>query len=311
MKNSEKKSVLKSDIIVIGNLHDTYFAIDIADFLGQKTDFTDLIMLKTFANTEFCPRFTLHDEDDLKSIGATLAGKTVIIASVHRGHISRNELAMRNFIIARAAKDNDAKEVILVEPDLFFSAQDRGPKKDHGYTPFERDIADLHKFNGQAFTARLYASLLKASGVDVVITVHNHSVSTQYEYKNIFGENNFVNLFPDKIFNYYITNSGTVDPKNTVIVAPDKGAFAYVSQVANANGNNYPVLVMDKIRTGERKVHMTVAPDSPFPLSMVKGKDVVVLDDMVRTGGTIVTCCKLLQEYQPRQIIFMTTHFHS
>ena len=310
MKN-KKIAAKNKDIIVIGNLSDSYFAIDIADFLQQKTDFSDLIMLKTFANTEFCPRFTVHDEDDYSNIGQTLSGKTVIIVSIHRGHTSRNELAMRNFIIARAAKDNDAKEVILVEPELFYSAQDRGPKREHGKTHFERELADLHKFNGQPFTARLYATLLKASGVDSVVTVHNHSVSTQYEYTEIFGKGNFVNLFPDSLFNYYIHNSNIVDPKNTVLIAPDKGAVEFVSSVAKANSTNLPIVIMDKIRTGERKVHMTVAQHSQYPLSFIKDRDVVVLDDMVRTGGTIVACCKVLREYNPRKVIFLTTHFHS
>lgn len=299
------------DVIVIGNLSDSYFAIDIADFLQQKSDFSDLIMLKTFANTEFCPRFTIHDEDDYSSIGSTLAGKTVIIVSIHRGHTSRNELAMRNFILARAAKDNDAKEVILVEPELFYSAQDRGPKREHGKTNFERELADLYKFNGQAFTAKLYANLLKVSGVDSIVTVHNHSVSTQHEYTETFGKGNFVNLFPDGIFNYYINHSGIVDASNTVLVAPDKGASEFVGSVAKANGTNLPMIVMDKVRTGERKVLVTVAQHSQYPLSYIKGRDVVVLDDMVRTGGTIVACCKALREHSPRRVIFMTTHFHS
>lgn len=302
---------MNDHIIVIGNLSDSYFAIDIADFLKQKTDFSDLIMLKTFANTEFCPRFTVHDEEDYSNIGNTLSGKTVIIVSVHRGHTSRNELAMRNFIIARAAKDNNAKEVILVEPELFYSAQDRGPKREHGKTSFERELADLYKFNGQPFTAKLYAKLLKASGIDTVVTVHNHSVSTQYEYSNVFGESNFVNLFPDSLFNYYIHNSNIVDSKNTVLVAPDRGAVEFVSSVAQANNTNLPIVIMDKIRTNERKVHMTVAPHSQYPLSYIKDRDVVVLDDMVRTGGTIVACCKILRDYNPKKVIFLTTHFHS
>ncbi|UZS00100.1 phosphoribosyltransferase family protein [Chondrinema litorale] len=313
MTNNRTKLTYSNNdnIIVVGNLSDSYFAIDIADFLKQKIDFSDLIMLKTFANSEFCPRFTVHDEEDFSTIGSTLSGKTVIIVSVHRDQFSRNELAMRNFIIARAAKDNDAKQVILVEPELFYSAQDRGPKTSHGKTEFDRELADLYKFNGQPFTARLYGNLLKSAGVDIVITVHNHSVSTQYEYTSIFGENNFVNLFPDKIFNYYIHNSGMVDPSSVVLVAPDKGAADFVGCVAKANSSNFPIVIMDKIRTGERKVHMSVAQHSQYPLSYIKDQYVIVLDDMVRTGGTIVSCCKLLREYNPKKIVFISTHFHS
>jgi ribose-phosphate pyrophosphokinase len=297
--------------MVIGNVQDSYFALDIADFLGQRTDYTDLVMLKTFANSEFCPRFTIHDEDDMTSVGTSLRGKTVILVSVHRGQFSRNELAMRNLIIARAAKDNEANKVILVEPDLFYSAQDRGPKPGQGKTNYERDFADYYKFNGQAFSARLYASLLKEAGVDAVFTIHNHSSSTHAEYEAIFGPSNFVNLVPDSLFHYYITNSGIVDPENTVLVAPDRGASSFVEQVAKGGERQFPMIVMDKIRTGERQVHMAVSATSPYPLNYIKNKDVVVLDDMVRTGGTIVSCCKLLQSFEPRKVIFMATHFYS
>ena len=37
----------------------------------------------------------------------------------------------------------------------------------------------------------------------------------------------------------------------------------------------------------------------------------VVIDDMVRTGTTIVECCKLLKTYSPRRILFFVTHFNS
>jgi ribose-phosphate pyrophosphokinase len=297
--------------IVIGNLSDSYFAIDMADFLGQRSDVSDLVSLKVFANSEFCPRFTVDDEDDLSQTGKMLEGRTVIIVSVHRTHVSRNELAMRNLILARSAKDNSAEEVILVEPDLFFSAQDRGPRAEQGSSEFERSSADFHKFNGQPFTARLYAQLLKESGVDSVVTIHNHSASTQAEYRSVFGEKHFVNLVPDALFNYYLKHTDIVDTERTVLVAPDQGAFPFVKGIAAADGPEFPVLSLQKIRTDERTVAITQHDNSPFPLQNVKGKDVVVCDDMVRTGGTIAKCCRLLKDYEPNRIVFVVTHFLS
>ena len=131
MKNNE--------FVLIGNVFDNYFAIDIADFLQQKTDIGDLVSLKLFANSEFCPRFTVNEKGDYKESGRSLEGKTVIIVSVHNDWVPRNELAMRNMILSRSAKDNGAQKVILVEPDLFYSAQDRGPKKEQGRTRYGRD----------------------------------------------------------------------------------------------------------------------------------------------------------------------------
>ena len=135
-------------MIVVGNSSDAPFAIDVAFALGQSEDIADLISMKSFANTEFCPRF-ISDESDLTRIGDQLDGKTVVIVSTSSLTMSRNSLAMRNLLIARAAKDNGAEAVVLVEPDLYYSAQDRGPRPEHGKTHFERDVDDLKKFDGQ------------------------------------------------------------------------------------------------------------------------------------------------------------------
>ena len=69
-----------SDIIVVGNSSDDPFAIDLAFSVGQTEDIADLISMKTFANTEFCPRF-ISDEEDFSRIGRQLVGKTVVIVS--------------------------------------------------------------------------------------------------------------------------------------------------------------------------------------------------------------------------------------
>ena len=118
--------LLVGDMIIVGNSSDDPFAIDIAFALGQSEDIADLISMKVFSNSEFCPRF-ISDESDLTKVGYQLDGKTVVIVSTSSLTMSRNSLAMRNLLIARAAKDNGADAVVLVEPDLFFSAQDRGP----------------------------------------------------------------------------------------------------------------------------------------------------------------------------------------
>ena len=67
-----------ADVIVVGNTSDDPFAIDVAYALRQHEDIADIISLKSFANSEFCPRF-ISDEEDLAHIGTGLGGKTVVI----------------------------------------------------------------------------------------------------------------------------------------------------------------------------------------------------------------------------------------
>jgi len=300
-------------LIVTGNSSDNPFAIDVAQHLGILEDISDLVSLKTYANTEFCPRF-IAEPEDFENIGERLHGHTVIICSTSRDERTRNDLAMRNCILARAARDNGAAHVILVEPDLFYSAQDRGPHR-NGEIEAKREINDLKKFDGQPFTALLYAQLLKTSGIDTVITVHNHSEKVQRIFREIFN-GNFHNLVPSEVYAHYILNSNFVetgrDGDNLVLVAPDKGAEPFVNLVWSAlDLAKTKRMVMAKVRSGEREVSVGIASHSEVDLSYLEGRDVIVMDDMVRTGTTIVQVCEYLRGGNPRRICFGLTHFYA
>jgi len=303
-----------SRVIIVGNVSEDPFAIDVGHSFGQPADLSDIISLKNFANGEFCPRF-ISDEHDLTGIGQKLDGATVVIVSVDSDNHSRQTLAQRNFLIARAAKDNGAAKVVLVEPDLFYSAQDRGPRPEHGPTAPARDIKDLKKFDGQPFSSLLYAQLLKASGVDAVVTVHNHSRSVQEVFRATFG-GDFENLIPSELYAHYLSASDMVehggDGENLVLCAPDKGAAEFVEQMQRALAlPKAGLCLLAKERAGERQVEIRVAADSPVPLSGLAGKDIVVFDDMVRTGSTIVKACQALRHGKPRRVLFCVSHFYS
>jgi ribose-phosphate pyrophosphokinase len=306
--------VIQKPLLVTGTESDNPCAIDIALFCGQNTEISDILSLKTFANTEFCPRF-IGDETDMESIGKKLTGMTVAIVSTASNSLSRNELAWRNLLVARAAKDNGAQKVILVEPDLYYSAQDRGPRPDHGEVAFPRDVDDYKKFDGQPFTSRFYAESLHLAGVDAVITVHNHSVAVSKLFSQVMP-GGFLNLSPAEVFADYILNSDVTPSLHSgnglLICAPDKGARGFAIDVHNRLKKDCAgLLYISKQRTSERSVVSAVDPDSPYPLEGIAGKDVIVFDDMVRTGTTIKECCRLLKEAGASRVAFFVTHFYS
>ncbi len=304
----------ESKYIVVGNSSDDPFAIDVAFAMGQREDVADLISMKKFANSEFCPRF-ISDEQDFNEIGNKLRGKSVIIVSTSSLVVSRQSLAMRTLMIARAAKENGATEVILVEPDLYFSAQDRGPRADLGQTSFTRDQHDLKKFDGQPFTAKLYAQLLKLAGVDRVLTVHNHSHSVQSMFTDIF-DGKFHNIIPYEIYVDYLLNSNIVnfapDGAGLALCAPDKGAREFVQEMSKRlNLPKAKFVLLDKVRSGERKVEIKIHAESEWQLADIQGHDIVLFDDMVRTGSTVVQSCQLLKQINPGKTVFALTHFYA
>lgn len=298
------------DYIIVGSASENTFVEDIAHHLNQREDYHDIISLKTFLNTEFCPRFII-DEGSPNQVGKKLEGHEVLIISTSFSSHSRDELAMRNFLVARASKDNGADRVLLLEPDLFYSAQDRGPRPEHGITDFERDENDYKKFDGQPFSARLYADLLKSAGVDDVITVHNHSSSVERIFMDRFS-GHFHNLIPYEVYASYLRDSDIASLNRMLLCAPDEGAESFVKAVHEEIGMpTVPFLSLCKTRHDERDVEIALSADSMATLEEVEGRDVVIIDDMVRTGTTIVECCNLLKRYNPRRILFFVTHFYS
>lgn len=303
-----------ADVIVVGNSSDDPFAIDVAFAMGQAEDIADVISLKTFANNEFCPRF-ISDEHDFSRIGRQLEGKTVVVVNTSSHVLSRQNLAMRNLLIARAAKENGAAEVMLVEPDLFYSAQDRGPSLALGKMEFERDQKDLKKFDGQPFTAKLYAQMLKLAGVDRVLTVHNHSRSVQWIFSEVF-EGRFHNLIPYEIYLDYLQHSDIVNygphGEGLALCAPDKGAREFVREMYSQLG--LPAaqqVLLDKERRGERDVEIKLHAESEAGFADIAGHDVVLFDDMVRTGSTVVKSCQFLKAGKPGRLVFAVSHFYA
>lgn len=299
-------------IIVTGNYSDSPVALDIGQYLDLPFDIADMVSLKTFANGEFCPRF-IPDDAGKTHIGRSLKGRSVIICSSSNPTLNRNDLAMRNLLVARAAKENQAERVVLLEPDLFYSAQDRGAYR-FGELEKDRSDGDMRKFDGQPFSSKLYGELLKQAGVDTVVTVHIHSRKVQNLFFDMFG-GQFHNLIPTEVYADYIKTSDFIkigkEGDNLVLCAPDAGATPFARAVRDEIGlSGAKLLIMDKVRRGEREVSMEVSTVSEIGIDDIKGRDVIMLDDMVRTGTTIVECSQRLRQGGPRRVCFCVTHFH-
>ena len=302
--------------IIVSNVSDASFALGVGYAHSQKIDISDIIALKTFINNEFCPRF-LQDHVTEENLGHGLKGKSVYIVSTHSAYHSRDELAMRNYLIASAAKENGANFVALVEPDLFYSAQDRGPRTmDH---PQVSDFASREKFVGQPCSAEIYAQLLRTSGVDSVMTVHNHKPDVMrkiYERVNSGGNSrgipSFLNSDIAPLIANYILRSGLVRLWNygehVGFVAPDDGAAEFVARVRELSGlHNSVIVTFKKTRYGQREVTVDLSDD----VELLKGRDIFILDDMVRTGGTIAANISAIAESsrcRPANIFFYSTH---
>ncbi len=181
---------------------------------------------------------------------------------------------MELLLLIDAAKRASAYKIVAVIPYLGLARQDR---KDRPRT---------------SIGAKLVADLLEASGVDRVMTMDLHAPPIQ-GFFNIPVDH----LYASSLFVPYLEK---LNLKNLTIAAPDMGG----AKRANAYSRflNTPMVICHKTRTKANVV------DDIKVIGEVEGKDVVIVDDMIDTAGTITAAAKVMKDYGADSVRVVVTH---
>ncbi len=190
-----------------------------------------------------------------------------------------NEAVFETILTIDALRDLGAREVIAVIPYMSYARQDT-------------------RFNpGEAISIYTLAKMFKAVKVDHLITVdmHLHRVGNP---SNLFGAN-FHNITGVRELAKYFKRTHKIE--NTAIIGPDEEAEQWVKTMSNElNGLEYAVL--RKTRYTAEKVAIEAGEVNVF------GKNVIIIDDIVSTGGTIVEAVKVLKELGAKEIMVGVVH---
>lgn len=167
-----------------------------------------------------------------------------------------------------------ARRVTAVIPYFGYARQDR---KDEGRTPI---------------TAKLVANLLERSGADRVVSVDLHAAQVQ----------GFFDIPVDHLNAAPVLTRWfkSLNLDNQVFVSPDVGNVKRAQVYANMLGGE--ICIIDKRRKSgseARAVHM---------IGDVAGKNVLMVDDMITTAGTIAEACKILRDHGAGEIYISATH---
>jgi len=181
---------------------------------------------------------------------------------------------MELLIMIDAAKRASAKRITAVIPYFGYARQDR---KDQPRV---------------AITAKLIANLITTAGADRVITMDLHAAQIQgffdIPFDHIYGSPIFTSQFKDNI-------------ENLVVVSPDVGGIKLARSYAQKIGGAQ-LVVIDKRRPKPNQAEvMNLIGD-------VNGKNVLLVDDLIDTGGTFVSAIAALKKAGAKEIWGAVTH---
>src|SRR5882762_2413767 len=185
-----------------------------------------------------------------------------------------NHHLMEMFIMMDAVRRASASRITAVMPFYGYARQDR---KDQPRVPI---------------TAKLVANLLVAAGAHRILTMDLHAQQIQG-----FFDIPVDHLYAAPVMYEYLRSKKL---KDLVIVSPDIGglkmAHAY-SQVLDAS-----LAIVAKRRKNATEV------ESVAVIGEIRGKNVLMVDDLTETAGTLTTAAKLLKKKGAKKILACVSH---
>ena len=219
-----------------------------------------------------CEVGTFSDGEITVSIGETVRGSDVFLIQSTCTPVNNN--LMELLIMIDAMKRASAGRITAVIPYFGYARQDRKSKS--------RD----------PISAKLVADLISAAGADRVLTMDLHAAQIQ----------GFFNIPLDHlegmpILSQYIERKNLED---LVIVSPDLGSVNRARKIANRL--DVPIAIIDKRRPKPNVSEiMNIIGD-------INGKNVVIIDDIIDTAGTLCNAANALKERGAKSVRACATH---
>ena len=208
------------------------------------------------------------------NINETVRGCDVFVVQSTNNPVNDN--LMELLIMIDALRRASAGRITAVIPYYGYARQDRKAKA--------RD----------PITAKLVANLITAAGADRVLTMDLHAAQIQGYFDipldHMLGGSLLANYFNEK------------NIEDLVVVSPDLGSVTRSRKFANQLEGEVPLAIIDKRRPKANVCEvMNLIGD-------VKGKNVIMLDDMIDTAGTITNAANALKEFGAKNIYACCTH---
>ena len=225
-------------------------------------------------NVANCQVTTFSDGEISVNINETVRGCDVFVVQSTNNPV--NENLMELLIMIDALRRASAGRITAVIPYYGYARQDR---KANARDPI---------------TAKLVANIITAAGADRVLTMDLHAAQIQGYFDipldHLLGGSLLANYFNKK------------NIEDLVVVSPDLGSVTRSRKFANQLDGEVPLAIIDKRRPKANVCEvMNLIGD-------VNGKNVIMLDDMIDTAGTITNAANALKEFGAKDIYACCTH---
>ena len=152
---------------------------------------------------------------------------------------------------------------------------------------------DKQFLSGEVITMSVVAKMLQSAGAKKVIVVDIHS-NTALNHFNIPTEN--ISAIPE-LAKYF----KKLNLKNPLVVSPDAGGSSRSKKFASLLKSDFIVLKKHRDRkTGRVSIQTTKAD--------VQGKDLIIVDDMISTGGSVIKAAQFLKKQKCKRVFVACTH---
>ena len=185
-----------------------------------------------------------------------------------------NDALMELLIFVDCARRASAERITAVIPYFGYARQDR---KDEGRVPI---------------TAKLVANLIATAGADRVLTLDLHAAQIQG-----FFDIPVDNLHAEPVLSQHFAG---LKLKGLTLVSPDHGNAKRAHTYADRLGGD--LAVIDKRRTSGTDIKVG------HVIGSVKGRDVLMMDDMIATAGTVCEAARLCKDEGAVRIFVGATH---
>jgi len=216
--------------------------------------------------------YNFSDGEDYCQIDENVRGADVFVVQPTCSPV--NDHVMELLILLDAFRRSSASRITAVMPYFGYARQD---KKDKPRVPI---------------AAKLMADLLTASGADRILTMDLHSAQIQ----------GFFNIPVDHLFAAPVLLDAIreMNLADLVVVSPDVGGVARARAIGKRHGAS--LAIIDKRRTGKNETEVLNV------IGDVEGRNVLILDDIIDTAGTLIQAEEALREQGARKTFAAAVH---